>query len=152
MFLTMVITRKGWKKAELAKETAIEESEQRRFNSQNANQLALQEKIAQIGQVGGSTSNIEELLRQRDEAHRQEMAALREEQQKRDEAMKIMLANLMGRQQADGDIPYAAMDDTDLLVQKVIAGLLPAVQQMMPEATAYLAAPSEENVELKARV
>ncbi len=152
MFITMLITRKGWKKAELAKETAIEESEQRRFNSQNANQLALQEKIAQIGQVGGSTSNIEELLRQRDEAHRQEMAALREEQQKRDEAMKIMLANLMGRQQADGDIPYAAMDDTDLLVQKVIAGLLPAVQQMMPEATAYLAAPSEENEELKALV
>ena len=152
MFLTMLITRKGWKKAELAKETAIEESEQRRFNSQNANQLALQEKIAQIGQVGGSTSNIEELLRQRDEAHRQEMAALREEQQKRDEAMKIMLANLMGRQQADSDIPYAAMDDTDLLVQKVIAGLLPAVQQMMPEATAYLAAPSEENEELKALV
>ena len=152
MFITMLITRKGWKKAELAKETAIEESEQRRFNSQNANQLALQEKIAQIGQVGGSTSNIEELLRQRDEAHRQEMAALREEQAKRDEAMKIMLANLMGRQQADSDIPYAAMDDTDLLVQKVIAGLLPAVQQMMPEATAYLAAPSEENEELKALV
>ena len=53
------------------------------------------------------------------------------------DAMKLMLANMMGRQQADGDIPYAAINDTDLLVQKVIAGLLPAVQQMLPEATLH---------------
>jgi len=55
---------------------------------------------------------------------------------------------MMGRNQADGNMGYAAMDDTDLLVQKVIAGLLPAVQQMIPEAPAYLAAPSEQNDEL----
>ena len=165
MFLTMLITRKGWKKAELAKETAIEESEQRRLNSQNANQLALQERIAQIGQGVQTVDNSsileamrlemeqrrredEERRRADEERHREEMAALREEQAKRDEAMKIMLANMMGRNQADGNMGYAAMDDTDLLVQKVIAGLLPAVQQMIPEAPAYLAAPSEQNDEL----
>ncbi len=159
MFLIALLTRRGWKKAELAKETAIEESEQRKLTAEKQEREAekqeriareeaerqerreFQERIVQGGQFGGDRSELEEILRQRDEEHRQEM-----------EAMKLMLANLMGRQQADGDIPYAAINDTDLLVQKVIAGLLPAVQQMLPEATAYLAAPSEENEELKALV
>ena len=65
------------------------------------------------------------------------MAALREEQAKRDEAMKIMLANLMGRQQSD-NMSYASMDDTDLIADKVFERLLPAVQQIVPETTAYL--------------
>ena len=159
MFLIALLTRRGWKKAELAKETAIEESEQRKLEAEKQEREAekqerreFQERIVQGGQLGGDSSMFEEMRREMEERHREEMAALREEQSKRDEAMKIMLANLMGRQQADGDIPYAAINDTDLLVQKVIAGLLPAVQQMLPEATAYLAAPSEENEELKALV
>jgi len=159
MFITMLITRKGWKKAELAKETAIEESEQRKVEAEKQERREFQERMTQVSSQGALVSDnsslIEEMRREMEERrradeerHREEMAALREEQAKRDEAMKIMLANMMGRQQSDGNMGYAAMDDTDLLVQKVIAGLLPAVQQMIPEAPAYLAAPSEQNDEL----
>ncbi len=158
MFLIALITRRGWKKAELAKETAIEESEQRkeakileREEAQENRQRELQQTIAQAaqgGQLGDSASIIEEMRREMEERRREDEERHRQEM----DAMKLMLANMMGRQQADGDIPYAAINDTDLLVQKVIAGLLPAVQQMLPEATAYLAAPSEENEELKALV
>ncbi len=159
MFITMLITRKGWKKAELAKETAIEESEQRKVEAEKQERREFQERMTQVSSQGALVSDnsslieemhreMEERRRADEERHREEMAALREEQAKRDEAMKIMLANMMGRQQSDGNMGYAAMDDTDLLVQKVIAGLLPAVQQMIPEAPAYLAAPSEKNDEL----
>ena len=158
MFLTMLITRKGWKKAELAKETAIEESEQRKVEAEKQERREFQERMTQVSSQGALVSDNSSLIEERremeerrradEERHREEMAALREEQAKRDEAMKIMLANMMGRQQSDGNMGYAAMDDTDLLVQKVIAGLLPAVQQMIPEAPAYLAAPSEQNDEL----
>ena len=62
------------------------------------------------------------------------------------EAMKIMLANMMGRAQGDNGMPaYASMEDTDLLADKVFERLLPAVQQMIPEPTAYLAAPSSDS-------
>ena len=171
MFITMLITRKGWKKAELAKESAMSAAG---YNPQNGNQNVansnnaliedLRRELQSLTQVNKESSDsgnsaleqrlmeMEERRREEEIRHREEMAALREEQQKRDEAMKIMLANMMGRQQSDGNMGYAAMDDTDLLVQKVIAGLLPAVQQMMPEATAYLAAPSEQNDELIALV
>ena len=171
MFITMLITRKGWKKAELAKECAMSAAG---YNPQNGNQNVansnnaliedLRRELQSLTQVNKESSDsgnsaleqrlmeMEERRREEEIRHREEMAALREEQQKRDEAMKIMLANMMGRQQSDGNMGYAAMDDTDLLVQKVIAGLLPAVQQMMPEATAYLAAPSEKNDELIALV
>ncbi|MDE7372764.1 MAG: uL15 family ribosomal protein, partial [Clostridia bacterium] len=81
------------------------------------------------------------------ERHRQEMAALREEQAKRDEAMKAMFAGLMGSRPTDDGMIYGSIDDTDMLVQRVIAGLLPAVQQMMPEPAAYLSAPSYEQSE-----
>ncbi len=164
MFLIALLTRRGWKKAELAKETAIEESEQRkeakileREEAQENRQRELQQTIAQAaqgGQLGDSASIIEEMRREmeaREERYRQEMARRDEEQSKRDEAMKMMFANLMGRQQAEG-MTFASMDDTDLLADKVFERLLPAVQQMLPEATAYLAAPSEENEELKALV
>ena len=174
MFLTMVITRKGWKKAELAKETAIEESEQRKTEAMEAKQQAreeaqenrqreLQQTLAlatQGGQLGGDSSVFEEMLRQRDEAHRremeereeryrQEMERRDEEQAKRDEAMKMMFANLMGRQQADG-MAFASMEDTDLIADKVFERLLPAVQQMLPESTAYLTAPEESSDNLDA--
>ncbi|MCM1394387.1 MAG: hypothetical protein NC179_05795, partial [[Eubacterium] siraeum] len=88
----------------------------------------------------------EERRREMEERHREEMARREEEQAQRDEAMKMMLARMMGRTpEDDGDMPYyGTVDDTDLLVQKVIAGLLPAVQQMMPETTAYLTAPAYE--------
>ena len=164
MFLIALLTRRGWKKAELAKETAIEDSEQRkeakileREEAQENRQRELQQTIAQAaqgGQLGDSASIIEEMRREmeaREERYRQEMARRDEEQSKRDEAMKMMFANLMGRQQAEG-MTFASMDDTDLLADKVFERLLPAVQQMLPEATAYLAAPSEENEELKALV
>ncbi len=175
MFLIMVINRKGWKKAEVAKQTAIDESEQRRFEAERQERREFQERVGQGGDSsaliadlrrelqsitqshneGGSamdSNSFEQRLLEMEERHRQEMARRDEEQAKRDEAMKIMLANMMGRQQADGGMGFAAMDDTDLLVQKVIAGLLPAVQQMLPEAPAYLAAPSEQNDELIALV
>ncbi len=175
MFLIMVINRKGWKKAEVAKQTAIDESEQRRFEAERQERREFQERVGQGGdssaliadlrrelqsitqsnKEGGSamdSNSFEQRLLEMEERHRQEMARRDEEQAKRDEAMKIMLANMMGRQQADGGMGFAAMDDTDLLVQKVIAGLLPAVQQMLPEAPAYLAAPSEQNDELIALV
>ncbi|MCM1306451.1 MAG: uL15 family ribosomal protein [Firmicutes bacterium] len=162
MFVIALITRHSWKKAELAKESAVDEREQRKYEAQNANQLALQEKIVQASAVsgfGGDFSSFEEILRQRDEEHRREMEEFREqqrlelarreeEQAKRDEAMKLMLANMMGRQQGNEDgFAYASIDDTDMLVQRVIAGLLPAMQQMMPETTAYLTAPAYEQSE-----
>ncbi|MDE7372785.1 MAG: hypothetical protein K2N18_01850, partial [Clostridia bacterium] len=162
LFVVAMIMRSNWKKAELAKENAIDEREQRKYEAQNASQLALQEKIAQAsiaggaGQASDSIAIIEAMRREMDERrredearHREEMAALREEQAKRDDAMKMMLANMMGRGTGDdGGFAYASIDDTDMLVQRVIAGLLPAVQQMMPEPTAYLAAPQEQNEEL----
>ncbi len=173
MFFVMLITRRGWKKAELAKQTAIEDSEQRKLEAheakqlareeaQEARQLAFTERISQVAApAAGDNSAILEAMRlemeerrreaaEREERYRQEMARRDEEQSKRDEAMKLMFANLMGRNQAD-DIPYASIDNGDLLVQKVIAGLLPAVQQMLPDM-AYLSAPSEQNEELKALV
>ena len=168
MFLIALLTRRGWKKAELAKETAIEESEQRKLTAekqereaekqeriareeaQEARQLAFQESITQAARSGDSEIfeqrllEMEERRRQEEERHREEMAALREEQAKRDEAMKIMLANLMGRQQSD-NMSYASMDDTDLIADKVFERLLPAVQQIVPETTAYLTAPGEQD-------
>ncbi|MCM1306786.1 MAG: uL15 family ribosomal protein [Firmicutes bacterium] len=162
MFVVALITRHSWKKAELAKEAAIEDGELRKRNADREEREAereerreFQERMMQVGTTGGvgDYSGIEELLRQRDEEHRREMEAIREEQAKRDEAMKLMFANMMGRQQGSEDgFAYASIDDTDMLVQRVIAGLLPAMQQMMPEATAYLTAPNEENEELKALV
>ena len=168
MFIIALLTRRGWKKAELAKETAIEESEQRKLTAekqereaekqeriareeaQEARQLAFQESITQAARSGDSEIfeqrllEMEERRRQEEERHREEMAALREEQAKRDEAMKIMLANLMGRQQSD-NMSYASMDDTDLIADKVFERLLPAVQQIVPETTAYLTAPGEQD-------
>ncbi|MDE7373321.1 MAG: hypothetical protein K2N18_04580, partial [Clostridia bacterium] len=159
MLAVALISRHSWKKAELAKENALDEREQRkeakqleREEAEKQERREFQERMVTASQFGGDTSNFEAILRQRDEEHRREIEALREEQAKRDETMKIMLANLMGRQQGDDSFAYASMDDTDMLVQRVIAGLLPAVQQMMPEATAYLNAPSAENEELKALV
>ncbi|MDE7372445.1 MAG: hypothetical protein K2N18_00085, partial [Clostridia bacterium] len=155
MLAVALILRHSWKKAELAKENAIENSEQRKRDAEKEAREAerlereaekqerreFQERIAQASQYGGD-SNLEEILRQRDEAHRQEL-----------DTMKMMLANLMGRQQMDVDgTAYASMDDTDLLVQRVIAGLLPAMQDMIPEATAYLNAPEEQAEELMAIV
>ena len=135
MFITMVITRKGWKKAELAKETAIEESEQRKTEAMEAKQLAFQERISSQNFQSVDNSALESLRREMEERHRQEM-----------EAMKIMLANMMGRAQGDNGMPaYASMEDTDLLADKVFERLLPAVQQMIPEPTAYLAAPSSDS-------
>ncbi len=168
MFIIALLTRRGWKKAELAKETAIEDSEQRKLEAekqereaekqeriareeaQEARQLAFQESITQAARSGDSEIfeqrllEMEERRRQEEERHREEMAALREEQAKRDEAMKIMLANLMGRQQSD-NMSYASMDDTDLIADKVFERLLPAVQQIVPETTAYLTAPGEQD-------
>ncbi|MCM1393394.1 MAG: uL15 family ribosomal protein [[Eubacterium] siraeum] len=171
MFVVALITRHSWKKAELAKENAVDEREQRKYEAQNANQLALQEKIVQASSAGGYDNSAlieqmrlemearearyrEELARRDEEQARrdEEQARRDEEQAKRDEAMKLMFANLMGRQQGDDNFAYASIDDTDMLVQRVIAGLLPAMQQMMPEATAYLTAPQEQNDELIALV
>ncbi len=166
MFIIALMTRRGWKKAELAKETAIEDRELRK----EAKQLELQEKasqggdssaliaemrrelqdtLLQVSQSGKISDNsaleqrlieMEERRREDEERHRQEM-----------EAMKMMFANMMGRAQGDNGMPaYASMEDTDMLVQKVIAGLLPMVQQMVPEPTAYLAAPSEPSEDIRA--
>ena len=174
MFIIALITRKGWKKAELAKENAMSAAG---YNPQTGAPLSasdstaliaemrreFQETLTQVnkGRETEDSSAFEKHLLELEERHREEMAALREEQrrenerreeeqQKRDEAMKIMLANMMGRNQAESGMGYASMDDTDLLVQKVIAGLLPMVQQMVPEPTAYLAAPSESSEDIKA--
>ncbi|MDE7373520.1 MAG: hypothetical protein K2N18_05605, partial [Clostridia bacterium] len=177
MFVIALVMRSNWKKAEAAKEQAIltggvQAQNANQMTAENgANLIAdlkreLTETLkassgAQAAQ-GSDYSLIEEMRRemaaqrreeeerrrQDEERHRQEMAALREEQAKRDEAMKMMLANMMGRNTGDDGFAYATLDDTDMLVQRVIAGLLPAVQQMMPEPTAYLAAPQEQNEEL----
>ncbi|MDE7373485.1 MAG: uL15 family ribosomal protein, partial [Clostridia bacterium] len=88
-------------------------------------------------------------MEEREARYREEQARRDEEQAKRDDAMKAMLAGIMGsRNVGDDDMIYGSLDDTDLLVQRVIAGLLPAVQQMIPEPTAYLTAPQEQNEEL----
>ncbi|MDE7372527.1 MAG: hypothetical protein K2N18_00530, partial [Clostridia bacterium] len=128
--------------------------------AQEARQRELQETLIMASQGGGQGADNSVLIEQmrmemeaREARYREELARRDEEQAKRDETMKLMLANLMGRAQGDDTFAYASMDDTDMLVQRVIAGLLPAMQQMMPEATAYLNAPSnEENEELKALV
>ncbi|MCM1306944.1 MAG: uL15 family ribosomal protein [Bacteroides sp.] len=176
MFVVALITRHSWKKAELAKEAAIEESEQRKIEAQENKQIALQERLlsAQVGVAGtaavapasdASLALIEQMRRdmeareeryRREEQERREEAARREEAQaQRDDAMKMMFAKLMGNQQGD-EFAYASIDDTDMLVQRVIAGLLPAMrdsmQEMLPEATALLAAPSEQSEELLALV
>ncbi|MCM1306017.1 MAG: InlB B-repeat-containing protein, partial [Firmicutes bacterium] len=151
MLVVMLLNRSRWKKAEAAMEAAIENSEQRRVKAEKEEReaekqerIAFQERMVQVGgSVGaGDSSLFEQRLLEMEARHREEM-------ERRDEAMKMMLANLMGgRQQGDDGFAYAAVDDTDMLVQRVIAGLLPAMQQMMPEATAYLAAPQEQNDEL----
>ena len=141
----------------------MEAKQQAREEAQENRQRELQQTLAlatQGGQLGGDSSVFEEMLRQRDEAHRremeereeryrQEMERRDEEQAKRDEAMKMMFANLMGRQQADG-MAFASMEDTDLIADKVFERLLPAVQQMLPESTAYLTAPEESSDNLDA--
>ncbi|MCM1394416.1 MAG: hypothetical protein NC179_05940, partial [[Eubacterium] siraeum] len=135
MFVVALITRHSWKKAEAAKEAAIEDSEQRKYNSQNANQLALQERISQMSAPSADNSSIIEEMRREMERQRREDEERRREDEERHrqemDAMKLMLANFMGRQQGEDGYAYASVDDTDLLVQKVIAGLLPAVQQMI---------------------
>ena len=174
MFVIALITRHSWKKAEAARGTAVSGGSVE--NQQHSNefkeikeQLALMSSQQSANAGSGSSDSMaiieamrremldreeryrrdeEERRRNDEERHRQEMAALREEQAKRDDAMKLMLANMMGRPQGEDGFAYATLDDTDMLVQRVIAGLLPAVQQMMPEPTAYLAAPQEQNEEL----
>ena len=172
MLIVALIMRHVWKKAELAREAAIEDNEQRKAEAQEAKQLAreeaqearqreLQETLILASQGGGGQGSdnsalIEQMrmeMEAREARYREELARRDEEQAKRDETMKLMLANLMGRQSGDDNFAYATMDDTDMLVQRVIAGLLPAMQEFMPEATAYLNAPSnEDNEELKALV
>ncbi|MCM1394431.1 MAG: hypothetical protein NC179_06015, partial [[Eubacterium] siraeum] len=152
MFIVALITRKAWKKAELAAQQDGETSQLSQIMQalQQGNQLMPQQTVVD------NTAVIEEMRREMErqriemeERHREEMARRDEEQAKRDEAMKLMLARMMGRApEEDGDMPYyGTVDDTDLLVQKVIAGLLPAVQQMIPETTAYLTAPAYEQSE-----
>ncbi|MCM1394435.1 MAG: DUF6273 domain-containing protein, partial [[Eubacterium] siraeum] len=157
MFIVALVTRKAWKKAE----AAHQEGETSQL-SQIMQALQQGNQLMPYGAAQGvdSASIIEEMRREMEaqrredearrremeERHREEMARRDEEQAKRDEAMKLMLARMMGRApEDDGDMPYyGTVDDTDLLVQKVIAGLLPAVQQMIPETTAYLTAPAYE--------
>ena len=177
MFLIALITRRGWKKAELAKETAIEESEQRKLEAEKQEREAekqerrefqerisqggdstallaemrreLQETLAQVNNGGGSDNNsliIEQMRREMEERRREDEERHRQEM----EAMKLMLANIMGRAQTDGMPTFPSMEDTDLIADKVFARLLPAVQQMMPKPTAYLAAPNEQNDEFRA--
>ena len=177
MFLIALLTRRGWKKAELAKETAIEESEQRKLEAEKQEREAekqerrefqerisqggdstaliaemrreLQETLAQVNNGGGSDNNsliIEQMRREMEERRREDEERHRQEM----EAMKLMLANMMGRAQTDGMPTFSSMEDTDLIADKVFARLLPAVQQMMPEPTAYLAAPNEQNDEFRA--
>ena len=168
MFVVALITRRSWKKAELAKETAAEDREERKHRADKEEreaereedrkerkelrelreQLALMSTQQTANAVQGSSADsialIEAMRREMEERHREEMAALREEQSRRDEAMKAMLAGIMGSRQGNDDMIYGSLDDTDMLVQRVIAGLLPAVQQMIPEPTAYLSAPAYE--------
>ncbi len=177
MFLIALLTRRGWKKAELAKETAIEESEQRKLEAEKQEREAekqerrefqerisqggdstallaemrreLQETLAQVNNGGGSDNNsliIEQMRREMEERRREDEERHRQEM----EAMKLMLANIMGRAQTDGMPTFSSMEDTDLIADKVFARLLPAVQQMMPEPTAYLAAPNEQSDEFRA--
>ena len=177
MFIIALLTRRGWKKAELAKETAIEESEQRKLEAEKQEREAekqerrefqerisqggdstallaemrreLQETLAQVNNGGGSDNNsliIEQMRREMEERRREDEERHRQEM----EAMKLMLANIMGRAQTDGMPTFSSMEDTDLIADKVFARLLPAVQQMMPEPTAYLAAPNEQNDEFRA--
>ncbi|MDE7373428.1 MAG: uL15 family ribosomal protein, partial [Clostridia bacterium] len=125
-----------------------------REEAQEARQRELQETLILAAQGSGGVqpadnSALEQRLIEMEERHREEMARRDEERRQEMDAMRMMLAGFMGgRQQGDEGFAYASMDDTDMLVQRVIAGLLPAVQQMMPEATAYLAAPQEQNEEL----
>ncbi len=177
MFLIALLTRRGWKKAELAKETAIEDSEQRKLTAEKQEREAekqerrefqerisqggdstallaemrreLQETLAQVNNGGGSDNNsliIEQMRREMEERRREDEERHRQEM----EAMKLMLANIMGRAQTDGMPTFSSMEDTDLIADKVFARLLPAVQQMMPEPTAYLAAPNEQSDEFRA--
>ncbi|MCM1306879.1 MAG: uL15 family ribosomal protein [Bacteroides sp.] len=168
MFIVALITRKAWKKAELKYGGDSGEGSQLNQimqalqtgnalvpSAQSADSLALiaemrremEEREERYRRDEETRRREEEARRREEEArHREEIEALREEQSKRDDAMKMMLARMMGKNvDEDGDMNYyGAVDDTDLLVQKVIAGLLPAVQQMMPESTAYLSAPAYE--------
>ncbi|MCM1456215.1 MAG: hypothetical protein NC037_06820, partial [Bacteroides sp.] len=152
MFIVALVTRKAWKKAETAHQEGAQLSQIMQALQQGSSLPVVQsaDNSAIIDemrrQMEAQRREDEERRRADEERHREEMAALREEQAKRDEAMKMMLARMMGRApEDDGDMPYyGTVDDTDLLVQKVIAGLLPAVQQMIPETTAYLTAPAYE--------
>ncbi|MDE7373419.1 MAG: hypothetical protein K2N18_05085, partial [Clostridia bacterium] len=156
MFVVAMIMRSSWKKAELAKENAIEERDERRFNGNSGQSSSefkeLKEQLAMMSTQqasaaapsGDSMALIEEMRREMEQRRREDEERHRQEM----DAMKMMFANMMGRQQGEDGFSYASMDDTDMLVQRVIAGLLPAVQQMMPEPTAYLAAPQEQNEEL----
>ncbi|MDE7373192.1 MAG: apolipoprotein A1/A4/E family protein, partial [Clostridia bacterium] len=144
MLAVMMINRSRWKKAELAKEAAVEGNEERKREAEKQERMAFQERMVQAGGASGGADNsalIDSLRREMEERHRQEM-----------DAMKMMFANMMGRGAGEDGFTYASLDDTEMLVQRVIAGLLPAVQQMMPEPTAYLAAPQEQNEELIALV
>ncbi|MDE5618049.1 MAG: hypothetical protein K2I79_01010, partial [Clostridia bacterium] len=201
MFIIMLLTRHSWKKAELAKEQAIEDDARRKEEAQDAKReeaetkrsakeqeaearmiamqreleekrLAMQqeaeakraawedeereerrrqearriarEEEAEAKRLAWENEEREERRREearREKRYREEYEKREEELFRRDEAMKMMFATMLNNMKAD--IPRAAQN-TDDIVDKVVAKLLPAMQQMIPQAVQQMLPQSSE--------